>query len=366
MVEALQREIEQNWFELTLAKSPTSDQSRIRAIKMRLKQELEIAQNVFFGPIHAPAAVDSPDKQLAIKEERIFQMILPALERLVRQMERTIRHFTLNFENMRVEKIYVSSGIAPHPRILDYIGDELGLPIEVIDPFAAGENFNMQPAPPESISERSSFAPALGMALASNAITPNFLHTHKDKRKATITRQINRGMIFCFLALLLACTGWVFWQEQQIKDKDLKKLSLQKQLNSFDVRVDKNLILKLVERMRAQNRDLQGIGNNFLGVAVLGEVANSTPASVRLLSINARLAPSASPTPAGKSQAPKKVLVLDGLIFGDRMTLEADLAAYLMALKSSPLFKQTTISKKSLEMIDNQPAIRFTAQMDLV
>jgi len=366
MVEALQHEIEQNWFELTLAKSPTSDQGRIRAIKMRLKQELEIAQTVFFGPIHGTADADGQDKQLAIKEERIFQMILPALERLVRQMERTMRHFTLNFENARVEKIYVSSGIEPHPRILDYIGDELGLPIEVIDPFAEGEHFSTQPAPPESNSERSSFAPALGMALATNAITPNFLHTHSEKRQASITRNINRGMIFFFLALLLACTGWVFWQEQQIKDKDLKKLSLQNQLSSFDVRVDKNLILKLVERIRAQNRNLQGIGNNFLGVAVLGEVANSTPASVRLLSINARLSASTSPTPAGKAQPLKKVLILDGLIFGDRTTLESDLAAYLMVLKNSPLFTQTTISKKSLEMIDNQPVIRFTAQMDLV
>ncbi|HSM89895.1 MAG TPA: hypothetical protein VLT56_07715, partial [Desulfobacterales bacterium] len=103
MVEALQREIEQNWFELSLAKSPTADQNRIRAIKARLKQEMEVAQSLFFGPIHSGAAGgQAEDKQLAVKEERIFQMILPALERLVRQMERTIRHFALNYDNARV------------------------------------------------------------------------------------------------------------------------------------------------------------------------------------------------------------------------------------------------------------------------
>jgi hypothetical protein len=42
------------------------------------------------------------------------------------------------------------------------------------------------------------------------------------------------------------------------------------------------------------------------------------------------------------------------------------LAAYLMTLRNSPLFKQPTISKKSLEMMDNQPVMRFTAQMDVV
>ena len=367
MVEALQREIEQNWFELSLAKSPTADQNRIRAIKARLKQEMEVAQNLFFGPIHSGTA-DGPaeDKQLAVKEERIFQMILPALERLVRQMERTIRHFALNFDNARVEKIYVSSGIQPHPRILDYIGDELGLPIEVLNPFAPADGFQSVPATPEQPSEQGSYAPALGMALAANSITPNFLYTHKIKIKDSNTRRINRGVFACFFVLMLACVGLVFWQEQQIKEKEFQKLNLQSQLGGFEVRVDKNLILKLVEQIRAQNQNLQGIGNNFIGVAVLGEVANSTPPNVRLLSISAKFGPAAKPGPAGKPEPPKKVLVLDGVISGERTTLEADLAAYLMTLKSSPLFKQPTISKKALEMMDNQPVMRFTAQMDVV
>jgi type IV pilus assembly protein PilM len=369
MVEALQHEIEQNWFELTLAKSPTSDQNRIRAIKTRLKQELEIAQSVFFSPVYGSAAEPASDKQLAIKEERIFQMILPALERLVRQVERTIRHFGINFDNARVEKIYISSGVELHPRILDYISDELGLPIEVIDPFVEGEHFTAHSVPPESTAVKSSFAPALGMALASNAITPNFLHTHKDKRKASVARNISRGVLACFVAVLLLCTGFAFWQDQQIKDKDFRKASLQNQLNSFDLRVDKNLILKLVERIRAQNRNLQGIGNNFLGVAVLGEVANNTPASVRLLSITTRLGAIAASAPAGKAtgktEPARRMMALEGVIFGERTTLEADLAAYLMALENSALFQQTSIGKKSLETMDNQPVIRFTAQMDL-
>jgi Tfp pilus assembly PilM family ATPase/Tfp pilus assembly protein PilN len=366
MVEALQREIEQNWFELSLAKSPTSDQNRIRAIKMRLKQELEIAQNIFFSPIYGTASGEAGEKQLAVKEERIFQMILPALERLVRQMERTIRHFTLNFNNARVEKVYVSSGIQPHPRILDYIGDELGLPIEVLNPFTHADGFRSIPPPPESEPEQSSYAPALGMALASNSITPNFLHTYKDKSKASNTRRINRGVFACFIALILACVGFTFWQEQQINEKDLQKLNLQNQLTSFDVRVDKNLILKLVDQIRARNQSLQGIGDNLIGVAVLGEVANTIPANVRLLSVNARLGTATKPAASGKPGASKKVLILDGVIFGDRATLEADLAAYLLTLKNSPLFRQPTISKKSVETMDNQPVIRFTAQMDVV
>jgi Tfp pilus assembly PilM family ATPase len=361
MIEALQREIEGSWFELSLAKSPTSDQNRIRAIKMRLKQELETAQNHFFGNIHAPAPAG--DKALAVKEERIFQMILPALERLVRQMERTIRHFALNFDNARVEKIYVSSGVQPHPHILDYIGDELGLPIEMINPFTPGTGFETQLTAPESLAEQSAFVPAMGMALSTNAITPNFLYTHKNKSDTAHTRRINRAVFACFLAALCGCAGLAFWQEQQIREKDIHKLKLQNQLAAFDVRVDRNLILKLVDQIRTQNQSLQGMGSNLLGVALLGEVANTVPPNIRLLSVNARLSP-AKPT-GGKTEPAKKVLVIDGVVFGERATLEADLAGFLMTLRNSPLFKQPVISKKSVDLMDNRPVMRFTAQMDV-
>jgi Tfp pilus assembly PilM family ATPase len=367
MLEALGREIEQNWFELSLAKSPTSDQNRIRAIKARLKQELEAAQNLFFAPIYAAEnGSGTEDKQPVIKDERIFQMLLPALERRVRKIERTFRHFSLNFDNIRVEKIFVSSSTEPHARILDYIGDELDLPVELFQPFAAADDFRSVPTPPESIFEQSSYAPALGMALASNSITPNFLYTHKNKVKDTSARRLNQGVFTFFFLLILACVGFTFWQENLINEKDSQRIHLQSQLGGFEVRVDKNLILRLVDQIRARNQNLQGIGNSVIGVAVVGEVANATPANIRLLNISARFGAGGKAGSAGKPESPKKILVIEGVVFGDRATLESDLAAYLMTLKNSPLFKQPTISKKSLDVMDNQPIIRFTAQMDVV
>ena len=366
MADALQKEIEQNWFELSMAKSPTSDLNRIHAIKQRLKQELDAAHNVFFGAIHAEAGSEPNDKQLAVREERIFQMIRPALERLVRQMERTIRHFALNFDNIRVEKIYVSSGVRTHPRILDYIGNELGLPVEIVSPFADGTDLVPLRELPGSRPEQNAFAPAMGMAMATNPATPNFLFTHKDKGKASNTRQINRGIYAACAVGVLLCIGTAFWQEQQIQARDTRKLGLQTQLSAFQVRVDRNLILKLVDQARAQNQSIQGIGSNYLGVGVLGEVANVTPPNIRLLGVSAKFGAAGKPAPGAKPEPPKKVLVLDGVITGDRMSLESDLAGYLMTLKNSPLFKQPTITRKAVEMLDNRQVMRFTAQMELV
>ena len=183
MIEALSKGIEGNRLELSLVKTSDTDTRRIRAVKHKLNLDFEKAQQHFFGLIH-DETLDIPDtREIAAREDNIFKMILPALERLVRQVERTLRHYALNYDNARVGKIYISSGVRPHQRILDYMGEELGIPTEAVNPFASGSNFLTMVPWPDSVSEQSSFAPAMGMALSSNSVTPNFLHTTRIKNR---------------------------------------------------------------------------------------------------------------------------------------------------------------------------------------
>ena len=183
MLEALRTEIEGNLFELSIARSPTKDTTRIRAIKKKLKYELEQAHQLFFGESHNAPPAAAEERQRLLKEDRLFKMVLPALERLVQQVERTLRHFTMQYENATVEKIYISSGVDPHKRILEYIGEELGIATETLDPFVESPNFFSLVPVPETASERSFYVPAMGMALSRNELAPNFMHTYKDKKK---------------------------------------------------------------------------------------------------------------------------------------------------------------------------------------
>ena len=369
MIEALRKEIEKNWLELSLAKSPTKDSGTIRKLKTRLKQEMDLAQQMFFGGVYGEQQIPIEESQVAIKEERIFRMILPALERLVRQVERTIRHFALNYESARVEKIYISSGVRPHNRISEYIGDELGIPIQAIDPFMINTNFLTMVPPPESIAEKSSFAPAMGMALSNNSITPNFMFTYKEKKRLVGAQRTNRGIFAAFIALIAICVGITIWQDRQIQARDFQKRQLIQKLEDIDVRVDKNLILKLLDQIKDKNKAVKNIGKDYYSVAVLGEIASLTPDNIRLLKVSTTLggAPSNNKEAAEATVvAPKKTLVVDGIIKGNRLTLESSLAEYLIALKNSPLFDQPIINKKSIEQLNNQTVIRFTAQLDLV
>ncbi len=83
MLEALRTEIEGNLFELSIARSPTKDTARIRAIKKKLKYELEQAHQLFFGEVQDTPSAAAEEGQRLLKEDKLFKMILPALERLV-------------------------------------------------------------------------------------------------------------------------------------------------------------------------------------------------------------------------------------------------------------------------------------------
>jgi type IV pilus assembly protein PilM len=371
MIEALRAEIEGNLFELSIAKSPTKDTARIRAIKKQLKFELEQAHQLFFGVIHNSPSLAMDDRQRLLKEDKTFNMFLPALERLIRQVERTLRHFSLNYENARVEKIFISSGVNPHQRIVDYIGDELGIPTEILNPFAESSNFRSLVPIPEGASEQSSYVPAIGMALSSNALTPNFLYTFKDKQNAVRSQRVNRGVFAGFLLLMALCVGVSFWQDLHVQDKEYKKLQLKQQLDKITLRVDKSIILKLVEEAQANRRGVAEIGQKYFGVAVINEITDLTPSNVRLLSISTQLSDAPGKKKAAqkgkkKNAEPKRTLVLDGIVRGDRLVLESTLAGYLMELKNSPMFDQPTISKKSIDRYEDSEVLRFTARLNLI
>lgn len=362
ILEALRTEIEDNLFTLSMAKSPTRDAARIRAIKKKLKYELEQARQLFFGSVDDTAPIAGNEKQRLLKEDKLFKMILPALERLVKQVERTLRHFSLQYENTRVAKIFISSGANPHRRIIEYIGKELGIPIETLDPFAGNSNFNTLVPAPETASERSSYIPAMGLALSKNALTPNFLYTYKDKLKATNSQRINRAVFAGFLVLMALCVGVSFWQDRYIKKKEFKIVQLRRQLEEIAVRVDKNLILQLVAETQSNLRGIRNIAEKYLSVAVISEITDLTPVNVRLFSISTTL----GSQPGEKKAKENGTLILNGIVQGNRLTMESTLAGFLMELKNSPLFDQPVISEKSFERYDDKEGLKFTARLKLI
>jgi hypothetical protein len=68
----------------------------------------------------------------------------------------------------------------------------------------------------------------------------------------------------------------------------------------------------------------------------------------------------------GSNTKERGILILDGIVQGNRLVLESTLAGYLSELGNSPFFDQLKISKKSFESYQNEEGLRFTARLNLL
>jgi Tfp pilus assembly PilM family ATPase len=320
------------------------------------------AQEIFFGFSPDSPEQGPPSAAIHPEEKVIFKKLLPALKRLVRQVELTFEHFSTNFENESVERIYISSSARPHRLIVEYIGNELGIPKENFDPFSADPDFLGEVSGPDSALESEAFAPAAGIALSNNSITPNFLFTHKDKKKITDIQLINKILLATFAIIMIVCVGFLFYQKNTIQEKKDQLALLKIEMSNFMSKIDQAAILKMVEEAKRNDAAFKEYGRKYLGIAALSEIAELTPANIRLLNITAEL----ESAPGTEEKNQQKSIEIGGIILGDRMALESILAGYLLALKGSPIFDQPVISEKALGFFNNNEVLQFKTNLKLI
>jgi hypothetical protein len=246
--------------------------------------------------------------------------------------------------------------------MIEYIGDQLNLSIETADPFSKILQSTGEISAPESEKGREEFVSAVGMALSSNALTPNFIFTHKDKEKSARIQLLNRSIITAFLVLFAIAIGVSFWQDKQANHKEAQLDGLKQQMDTYSPLVNQDLILAAVAQTNAKMQTLKDISNKYKTIAIIKTVSDMTPPNIRLLSISADFG-----NPSGETSDSKKaILVLDGIVLKGDVPYEAVLAGFIVKLKNSPLFGLSSINKRSFEFVENQEVLRFTAQLELV
>ena len=97
----------------------------------------------------------------SLSEADILDMISPVLDRLIRQVERTLGHFTLHFNNKQVSKLYLGGEISGHNPLVEMMGDQLSYPIGHLNPFSTSIVSSEHPRFPQTISERDFHLPSL-------------------------------------------------------------------------------------------------------------------------------------------------------------------------------------------------------------
>jgi len=322
------------------------------------------AQKVLFSLNPDSPPLSEEDIGFHLKKEEILGMISPAVDRLARQVERTFKHYTTTFKVESVGKVYNSGGVHFYGPLIDYIAQKLGVDMEINDPFDSAKTpFLGAVAPPESVSSRAPFALAVGMALSDNIRTPNFIFTHKDKKKHARITLIKQCISVAFMLLIIASVGFFGWLASSGEQKKVELARLNQQLDQYSPCVNKDLILQAATRLKKKQQGFKKYSEKLLLNAAIGELSALASSNIRLLSITVDL----GSVSANKSMNVEKRLVLEGIILGESDMLETYLVAYAMRLEGSPIFSAPAVNKGAVESYGGEgDALYFTIELKLV
>ncbi|MCD6185310.1 MAG: hypothetical protein J7K84_05900, partial [Deltaproteobacteria bacterium] len=244
----------------------------------------DLADEIFYNFIQ-----ETSSQENSVNKGDIFRALLPALERLVKQIERTLKHYYLNFGNKEINKAFISGLINNNSRIVEYIGSQLDINMEILNPFpkkiiASGAVTTSVPA-----LNSGTMVPAAGIALSDNKITPNFIFTYKDREKVALVKHVNFSLFAFMLFLMAICVGVYFNQGRVLSHKEQVLSNLKRQIESYSPNADQDLLLKMALKIKKARLKLDNISNRHLGLAVISAISEITPENIRLLKINARL-----------------------------------------------------------------------------
>jgi Tfp pilus assembly PilM family ATPase len=319
------------------------------------------SQRLFFDFIGITGKkTDLSDRSDQHDSTQVFQMILPAMERLVRQVERTFEHYALNFNSEGVRRIFISGMVTANPMIVDYIGKQLDLPIAAMNPFPADSAFVRRIRIPENVQEREGFVPSIGLGLANNTVTPNFLLTHEDREQTETIRRNNMRILTACMIVLMVLIGIFTWQENRLDEKRNRIDELNNRLLTYNPPAEKDLLLALYAKTKNKRQTIHQIVYRYTPAAIVTELSNITPANIRLMSIDAMFSGD-QPLP----DAPRAVTI-EGIIFGNPDRFEPILTGYLLNLKNSPIFNKPSVRSKQVEYYQNQQVMRFSANLGII
>ncbi len=308
------------------------------------------------SPESGQTSLDDPVAE--IEPDDIFAMIQPAIDRLVRQVERTFSHYAINFEQQEIDRLCVAGTICGSEEVRRYLSDQLGIPLVELNPFE-GETLSERPDTPQ---EQFAYIPSVGLASAGGTPTPNFLETYHDRAQREKRQLFNAVLFGFFLLAMFGLLGYNGWQKHRLLERHNHLIHLQQELKEFSPLLNPETVLVLGAKAKEATRRLTQYSDKYRGMAIIAELSRTTPADIRMTRIAIRL-----PRPVANAEdPPRRVLSMAAIIHGPRLDLEPALAAYMVQMKASPLFTAPRIVDKSFEMQDDREVLRFTAELEII
>lgn len=283
------------------------------------------------------------DFSVMISKEDIFSMIAPAIERAVRQVERTFGYYATLPGGEKIEKVYVSGVLSVYAPLVEYTGDQLGIKSAMLDIFKRYTDGFREDKMIDLISDRIAVVPALGAALSENKSALNLIFTYKDKEKEASEKRVNRNIFITFAAAVVICSIIFAYQTYSIRQKGIHLTSIQRRF-SRTMYLNRDMVRQVASSVKEQQGALKIYSKRYRGMAVFSELSNITPPEIGLQRLKVSLGGFSTEGQTSESDgASGESVVIEGVINGDRSYAEAALSRYVMKLDSSPMFSQINV-----------------------
>ncbi len=328
--------------------------SRVTDAAENVYMDMEDARKLLFGLSPDSPSTKEVRARFHLEENSILDKINPALERLVRQIERTLQYYTLTLGNERINSIYISTSMNIYMPIINYISNQLGIEKYILDPLQPENPFVEGITSDISVSDRTSFMPVLGVALSNSSHTPNLIFSYKDKERQAKTSKINRAIFSALLVVLIACTGFILWFDHLADRKKAMITQLEQQLNQ-GIQVDEKVVSQVASKVEQEQNRLREYSKRYMGMAAISELTVLTPSNIRLLHINAEMGMASSPV--GKNR--EAGLTIEGVVSEDVKSLEASLVGYVLKLQGSPMFNRVKINTSNIQRSGDVDMLHF-------
>lgn len=319
--------------------------------------------------------LEEPDFGFGMDDKEIFEMILPVLKRLVRQLEATFEYYEKNVATPKVEKIYLSTVINLSEQVIDYISKQCGIKTGLLDPLSSVISCGVNEEDTKCVSDRTALMPALGVAMSARERTPNLLCTYRDRKHELLVNRVSQAILVVFFVAVGVCACISVFQSHIVVKKKVMIAGIERQLSSYNPRLSKEMIEAMVSKIQAKQQLSKKYSERYLGMAVIEELSAITPDYVRFISISANFGIfssevknktySISSKDVKGQKGEVKRLVVNGIALGDRSTIETALFDYAMKLRSSPMFSHIDVQKIKFVNLKKESALQFVLTIEI-
>jgi len=322
----------------------------------------DLAQKALFSLSQDSPPLSEEDAGSGLKKEEVFEVILPALQRLARQVQLTIETYENNPENEKVEKLFISGAMEVYTPIVEYISSHLGIEGIVLDPLDS----QVVCKDLRDATDRIAYIPSLGIALSDRTNTPNILYTQKERNNEARAARFNLVAFAIFMIVVLILSVIFAYQRFSLNSKKALLASLNHQLAEYKPLLDKEEINQMASDAKERQEISLAYGKRYLGLAVINELTAITPENIHIINLKTFLG---EVLPAGKNKRKKgtdKNLVVEGIVQGEHHTLESAFLEYIMNLRASRVFSKIDVQSRSFASSNIGVVFNFTIKIKIL